>query len=230
LAKLPLVICSESIYTISLSKATKVVEKSTQYSTTFVSKYANRSDHLDKSLHQYFHIIKNDSDKKEFIPHYVGGGGQPTYPISINFESTELIKHVPWHKQNPLPIITETNYIKLFKHFHNSQYCPTSVSISVKRAQNRIERLKRGIKEPISEEITESQPLEENVNEDVKIILQATTNINEMSNIFDKLEQQGLDIGKNYNWNKKIYKVNTFLCMHLVHHIYTYTQFVYNKT
>ncbi len=82
------------------------------YSTTFISKYTKRTDHLDKSLHQYFNIVKNNSSeepKKEFIPHYVGGGGQPSYPISINFARTEMIKHIPWHKSNPLPTLTEAN-------------------------------------------------------------------------------------------------------------------------
>jgi hypothetical protein len=40
-----------------------------------------------------------------------GGGGQPSYPISINFARTEMIKHIPWHKNNPLPTLTEANYI-----------------------------------------------------------------------------------------------------------------------
>jgi len=40
-----------------------------------------------------------------------GGGGQPSYPISINFARTEMIKHIPWHKNNPLPTLTEANDI-----------------------------------------------------------------------------------------------------------------------
>ena len=107
-----MVICSEQIDIISLSKAVKVQETNTSYSTTFLSKYANRIDHLDKSLHQYFHITKNNSlhhSKKEYIPHYVGGGGQPTYPININFARTGMIKHIPWRKIHPLPEFTEEN-------------------------------------------------------------------------------------------------------------------------
>jgi len=124
LAKLPLVICSEQIDIISLSKAVKVQETNTSYSTTFLSKYANRMDHLDKSLHQYFHVTKNNSlhhSKKEYIPHYVGGGGQPTYLINMNFARTEMIMHIPWHKNQSLPPITEENYTSMFNNFkkHN---------------------------------------------------------------------------------------------------------------
>jgi len=108
---------------ISLSKAVRLLENNASYSTTYISKYTNRTDHLDKSLHQYFHIIKNNSSEEpkiEFIPHYVGGGGQPSYPISINLARTEMIKHIPWHKNNPLPMLTEANYKKLFNNFKKS--------------------------------------------------------------------------------------------------------------
>lgn len=196
---------------ISLSKAVRILENNASYSTTYISKYTNRTDHLDKSLHQYFHIIKNNSSeepKKEFIPHYVGGGGQPSYPISINFARTEMIKHIPWHKNNPLPTLTEANYIKLFNNFKESQYCPTSVSIAIERAQNRVQNYQKGIKEPVSEETIESQPINNYINLDTQDLLKTSTNLRETINIFEKLEQQGLDIGKQYKWDKRIYKVS----------------------
>jgi len=167
-------------------------------------------NHLDKSLHQYFHITKNNSlhhSKKEYIPHYVGGGGQPTYPININFARTEMIKHIPWHKNQPLPPITEENYISMFNNFQKTQYYPPSVYISIKRAQNRIENYQKGIKEPTSNEVVNSQPVQNNISTDIQDLLKTTTNLKDTTNIFEKLEQQGFDIGKHYNWNKRIYKV-----------------------
>jgi hypothetical protein len=182
---------------ISLSKAVRL-KNNASYSTTFISRYTNRTDHLDKSLHQYFHIVKNNSSdepKKKFIPHYVGGGGQPSYPISIIFARTEMIKHIPWHKNNPLPAtLTLANYIKLFNNFKESRYCPASVPIAIERAQNRVQNYQKGIKEPISEETIESQPLDN----DTQDLLKTSTNLRETINIFEKLEQQGLDIGKQY--------------------------------
>ena len=77
--KLPLVICSESIDTISLSGVVRVKETESYNCKTLISRYSTRTMHLDKSLHEYFHITKNHNPKKEFVPHYVGGGGQPTY-------------------------------------------------------------------------------------------------------------------------------------------------------
>ena len=71
-----------------------------------------------------------------------------------------MIKHIPWHKNNPLPTLTEANYIKLFNNFKESRYCPTSVSIAIERAQNRVQNYQKGIKEPISEETIESQPID----------------------------------------------------------------------
>lgn len=211
LGKLPFVICSEKIDIISLSKAVRVIENNTSYSTTFISKYTNRTDHLDKSLHQYFNIIKNNStntNKQETVSHFVRGGGQTSYPISLNVARTEMIKHIPWHRNNPLPTITEENYADLFTKFCASSLCPTSVSISIKRAQNRTENYQKGFKEPTSEEVIESQPIDNTIDNDTQDLLKTTTNLRDTIDIFEKLEKDGLDIGKNYRWDKRIYKVS----------------------
>jgi hypothetical protein len=86
--KLPLIICSEYIDTISLSGAVKVNNGVNCNHTTFLSKYNTQMTHLNKSLHQYFHLTKNSKPEstihKEFVPHFVAGGGQPTFPVSKN--------------------------------------------------------------------------------------------------------------------------------------------------
>jgi hypothetical protein len=225
IGKLPLIICSEQINIISLSKAVRVTENTTPYSTIFVSKYANRTDHLDKSLHQYFHIIKNnsfDKHKKEFIPHYVGGGGQPSYQRSINFARTEMMKQIPWHKNNSLPTITEENCIDLFSKFRASSFCPTSVSISIKRAENHTKNYRKGLKEPISEEIIDSQPIENNIDPDTQDLIKTTTNLRDTIDIFQKQEQEGLDIRKHYKWDKRIYKVSFLF---IIYSIFKYTKY-----
>jgi hypothetical protein len=89
--KLPLVICSEVMDTISLSGVTKVSDSENNTFKTLLSRYSSQSIHHDKSLHEYFHITKNHNPKKEFIPHYVGGGGQPTYPVSKNYKHIRTI-------------------------------------------------------------------------------------------------------------------------------------------
>ena len=57
LAKLPMVICSESIETISLSAAKRFTDGK-ETTSSFVTKYKNRDAQLDLSLHQYFNLLK----------------------------------------------------------------------------------------------------------------------------------------------------------------------------
>jgi Na+/phosphate symporter len=125
-----------------------------------------------------------------------------------------MMKYIPWHKNHPLPPNTKENYISMFNNFQKTQYYPPSVSISIKRAQNRIENYQKEIKEPMSNEVVNSQPVQNNISTDIQDLLKTTTNLKDTANIFEKLEQQGFDIGKHYNWNKRIYKVIFFfLCI-----------------
>ncbi len=59
LGKLPLVICSETIDTVSLSGVVRVTNGTNSTYKTFLSKYNTRTTHLDKSLHHFFHLTKN---------------------------------------------------------------------------------------------------------------------------------------------------------------------------
>jgi hypothetical protein len=73
---------------------------------------------------------------------------------------------------------------------------PPSVSISIKRAQNRIENYQMVIKEPTSNEVVNSQPVQSNRRTDIQDLLKTTTNLKDTASICEKLEQQGFDIGK----------------------------------
>jgi hypothetical protein len=54
-------ICSDFIDTISLSGMMRVSESENRNYKTLLSKYTNRNMHLEKSLHEYFHMTKNTS-------------------------------------------------------------------------------------------------------------------------------------------------------------------------
>jgi len=213
LGKLPLVICSEFIETISLSNATRVSSGHDTTYKTIIAKYNKRKDHLDMSLHQFFHLTKNTNssknNKKEIVPHYVGGGGQPKYPISKNFARVEMLKHIPWSDCHLLPELNDLTTIPLFEEFLNSDHCPLSVSISLERAKNRVEMRKKGIDEPISEEIIHPTQNSENIDEDTKHLLCIVSNLLDSNNIFDSSENDGFDIGRNNIWGKRINKVST---------------------
>jgi hypothetical protein len=79
LAKLDLVLCSESIETVSISGEYHLCTDGESKS-TFLPKYAKRENTRwnDMSLHQYFHMTKNSllsrlsSSQKYMILHYVG--------------------------------------------------------------------------------------------------------------------------------------------------------------
>jgi hypothetical protein len=213
LAKLPLVICSESVETISLANVSRVSNRYDCTNKTIIAKYNNRTEHLDKSLHQFFHRTKNkdtiNNNRKEIVPHYVGGLGQPTYPISKNFARIEMLKHIPWSDCHPLPELNDLTKIPLFEEFLNSDHCPLSVSISLERAKNRVEMRKKGIDEPISEEIIHLTQISENIDEDTKHLLCMVSNLLDSNNIFDSLENNGFDIGRQNDWGKRINKVST---------------------
>jgi len=52
------------------------------------------------------------------------------------------------------------------------------------------------IKEPTSNEVVNSQPVQSNRRTDIQDLLKTTTNLKDTASICEKLEQQGFDIGK----------------------------------
>jgi len=135
LARLPSVICSEIIETVSLSGYTKLSNGCFNESRTMLNKYKNRKTNLNQSLHQFFHSTKNVSkrQKKEYVPHYVGGSGQPIYPITENYARIELTKHKPWCSTHCLP--SQEQMIEEFDRFLIDPECPTTVKLSFERAK-----------------------------------------------------------------------------------------------
>jgi hypothetical protein len=117
LARLPMVICSDIIETVSLSGYTKLSDGIYNGSKTLLTKYRNRTDGLQLSLHEFFHLVKNKSSRqgREYVPHHVGGSGQPIFPISENYARIELTKHKPWSINEPLPL--SEDIINIFEGF-----------------------------------------------------------------------------------------------------------------
>lgn len=212
LAKLPFVVCSETIDTISLSGAMKIENGVDHHYTTLLAKYNRRTTNFDKSLHQYFHLVKNNqspmSKQRECVPHYVGGSGQPKFPITKNYARIELLKHKPWNQNQPLQNHEDNSIIKEFEEFVKSDKCPLSVSISLERAKNRSEMIKRGLKEPITEDVEDSQYLDTIEDQDTLELIHVSNNMIETTNVLDSMEQAGLDMGKEYDWGKRINQVS----------------------
>jgi hypothetical protein len=209
LGKLPMVICSETIETVSLSGASRLQLEPNIYNNTFFAKYKNRVGNENLSLHQYFHYIKNDiqrsSSQKEIVPHYVGGSAIPKYPITQSYATIELLKHKPWNISNQ-PSNSE-NVIEEFEFFLKSEQCPLSVKLNYERAKVTSDLLKRGIAETIAEEVESSAPYDGINDPDTIDILNTTENMAETTNTLENLENSGLNIGRNYDWGKRFFQV-----------------------
>ncbi len=86
----------------------------------------------------------NNFTKKENIPHYVWGSGQPTYPVTKQYARAKLIKHLPWNKCDPLP--SEDNMLQIYEQFQTDENCPLSLKVSFECIRNIQELYNRGNK------------------------------------------------------------------------------------
>ena len=212
LGKLPMVICTEAIETLSISSAK--FQEGESSGTTFVKKYKNREEQFQSmSLHQYFMKEKNtDGGKKTFkevVPHYVGGSGQPKYPVNQRYARATLIQHYPWSKRNPLP--PEEDYIPMFNDFIESNDCPASVKLAFERAKLRSYLEKRGIEEVMSPDQEESIPVNNVLDEDVFSAVNISGTLQEVSNTTEDTNMYGFNYGIHYDWGKRVIENVSFL-------------------
>ena len=190
LSRKPMVICSEVIETVSLSGYTKLSSDG-NYNTskTVLTKY------------------KNQSPKKgrEYVPHYVGGSGQPVYPVTENYARIELMKHKPWSSANDLPPLT--NVIDEFERFIENPRCPLTVRLSYQRAKLKYTQRLRGQKEAVSEDQKVSNPTSILVDKDTLDTLAVASNIGDVTDTIENIENSEIHSGKNYDWGKRLYEV-----------------------
>ena len=146
LTKLDLILCSESIKTVSIS-GEYCLSTPGKSKFSFLVKYAKRDTAKwnDTSLHLYSHYTKNSESSRQwnsqeyFIPHYVGARSVPIYPPTQGYAKSVLILHVPW--KNTFNKQKETrDYVNEFRHFLKSPFCPVSVQIGYERAKARYQK------------------------------------------------------------------------------------------
>lgn len=101
LDKLPLVLSTESIESISLSGSYKLTSDSHK---GLIARYRKvATDRPDLSLSGLFEEEKEArATKKTIIPHWIGGRGQPTYPVTHDYARMTLLVHKPWGAPSPL--------------------------------------------------------------------------------------------------------------------------------
>ena len=132
LAGLPLYTCSEILERVSVSGNARL---GTEYEgrSTFLSRYANRHDHENMSLDQYYHYVYNDNlstnraDRKVKIPVYSGAQCEAVYPATAAYAHGIMLLHCPWKKIFPF----EKDGPHLLDEFHkfvsDGSRCPDSV-------------------------------------------------------------------------------------------------------
>ncbi len=130
LGNMPLVSCTETIETVSISGSYQLGESTNN---TILQHYRKCNTNYNLSLHQFFHKIKNDNPRKKeesfFIPHYVGGSSQPVYPPTIGYANAILLIHKPWYPGNN-SFMDASCCLEEFEWFIQSDSCPMSVKIS----------------------------------------------------------------------------------------------------
>ena len=129
--------CSESIETVSISRASKVqLAKSKSPSNSIVAQYARRpSAFRTHSLHRYFHFLENEkkTPKKRIVPHYVGGVLEVSFPRKKGFASSMLQIYKPWVVKFE---VKEENCIA-FDDFLRSSNCPQHLTMAYIRSVRR---------------------------------------------------------------------------------------------
>ena len=135
LGDLDLFHCSETIESVSISNSVRLVSGDVPNATkTFVKRYACRPVSCeDMSLRDYFHHCKNKPDSSTLIiPNFVGAGGTPCFPVSVDYARHSLIVNRPW-REYPRDI----DWIAEFEAFIHSPDCPRGPKITYERVMQR---------------------------------------------------------------------------------------------
>jgi hypothetical protein len=128
LAELPLVTCTETIESMSISnsKAPSLGDEDRNSATqrTFINQYKSRPPKYETySLHRYFFHLKNNDESKQYImPHFVGINGAPKFPVTPDNARHTIIVYMPW-RQYP----KYDDWVDEFERFIHSKDCtPTA--------------------------------------------------------------------------------------------------------
>ena len=213
LGGLGLVLCSETVETVSLSGARKVADSGVNYA-TMIQKYKTRESSMkDMSFHRFFHYYKNErhaSIRRKsdgvIIPHYVGGSTLPKYPADDSYARAILLIHKPWSADSPLN--GDGRWKELFEDFLRSSYCPSSVLVAYERAKLRAIRIQNGTYfEPVSgmDEMGAGDLFGEPSEEAMDVVELLTSRAHNLPD--NTLGRMGGPRGETYNWARLVEEV-----------------------
>jgi hypothetical protein len=194
LAGLDLVMCSESIETVSISGQYRLQKGK---NSTILKQYELRPSALHHlSLDSYFHLKKNSKGGKLIIPHYVGGRSQPVYPASEGFARATFLIHSAWHKGTE-PYNKDVDLVEQFELFLKSDRCPDSVKIPYERMRWRFLEKLVG-REAVAKDMENTVPT--NVDEDILELLAIASTFNKTDQ--DSNHSYNYDKGLDYEWDR----------------------------
>lgn len=194
LGQLQLVECTEKIEPISLSGCYRL-QGSSHYDV--VSRYRRQAaSNPGLSLASYFELLNKDKPMT-VIPHWIGGNGQPTYPVTADYARTTMLIHHPWKSMTPPSF--GGNAVFAFNEFLKSNECPQSVKLTHARMKQRYRS--KITPEPISTEegydILEDQTLDQETQDILSIVRTSTTP--NLSTV--ELGGHAIERGLDYDWS-----------------------------
>ena len=194
LADLDLFTCTETIESVSISNSIRLTTSDVPSSTkTFIRRYANRPGSCERmSLRDYFHHVKNGDNKPLIIPNFVGVGGTPCFPVSIDYARHTLIVNRPW-RHYP----TGIDWIREFDAFVHSPDCPRGPKITYERVMQRFYEEMTHYEPKATSPDHSSNPL---CPEDEELLLLTGLKSSQEYDAEDLLFQS-LDKGINFKWD-----------------------------
>ena len=195
LGDLDLCTCTETIMNVSISNGAQLSkEQPAKKKLTFVQEYMARPEAMELlSLHQYFHLTKNEAGKRLIFPNFVGINGTPCYPVSIEYARQTLIVHRPWRTYP-----RNLDWIAEFNQFINTPDAPKAAKLTYQRVMQRYIDKTTGY-DPVAKKVEQSKnDLKEEEKELLYLTgLKASEECDEEDH-FVKSFERGLD----FNWSK----------------------------
>lgn len=214
LCSLPLVICTEIIEDVSISGSYKISStdnKCNKLLNDYKAFMKEATEEEAMSLMEYF-----KENKPGIIPNFIGGSGQPKYPVTKEYARTTLLIHRPWINGVPTYFEDFKSCIDEFKRFVNSDICPSSVKSTYDTVRRAFYRKTEEVTAPEMNYVTHEN-LPADVDEAVREAVELSSTLGNRK-LVEEFETHGLNFGKEYNWSQRLPNVSV--------HIFRQLQFI----
>ena len=200
LGQMPLVECTEKIEAVSLSGCYKLQHTSHK---DVVSRYRKQAaGNPNMSLASFFELL-NKNKPITVIPHWIGGNGQPTYPVTADYARTTMLIYCPWKSATPPtfgsdPIFAFNNFLKTSK-------CPISVKMAHARMRERYKT--RITPEPVAADEGYDDVEDATLDQDTEDLLSIVRTSSVPNSSMIELGGYSIDRGLDYDWCSGEHKV-----------------------